>query len=155
MLMAPGTRRLRRTIGFLVLSPALALGACGQAETAGPENGVGVEQIRERDVYDDGLDRFVGKTVTVSAEVARIVTPSAFEIAGEGGPKPILVITPPTTAAAIPDDSVVKVTGQVRELAIAEVERDLGVDLDDTALATYIDEHIIVADTVEVIDRDG
>ncbi len=153
--MAQRTRRLRRTIGLLLLPAALTLGACGEAETAGPDKGVGVEQIRERDLYDDGLDTFVGETVTVSAEVARIVTPSAFEIAGEGGPKPILVITPPDTAATITDDSVVKVTGQVREFAIAEAERDLGVDLDDTALAAYVDDHIIVADTVEVIDQDG
>ncbi len=97
-----------------------------------------------------GLDVFVGETVTVSAEVAKVLTPSAFAIAGEGGPAPILVIASPTEAAKVTLDSVVKVTGRVREFAIHETERDLGVDLDDAALSDYVDEHVIVADAVEV-----
>lgn len=145
------------TSGFVGLVAVLAVGltACNTQETAGPEKGVGVEEIRERDIYDDGLDHFVGETVTVSAEVAEVVTPMAFEIAGEGGPKPILVLTPPDTAANVTDDSVVKVTGRVRELALADAERDLGIDLDDSTFAKYDDEHIIVATKVEVLSRDG
>ncbi len=151
------SRTPRPALRLLGLLPALSLvlGACGSGGTAGPEKGLAVEQLRERDLYDDGLDTYVGRTVTVSAEVAQVVTPSAFEIAGEGGPKPILVITTATTAPRISDDSVVKVTGRVRELAIAEAERELGVDLDDAALAEYVDEHVIVADVVEVLPGAG
>ena len=153
--MTPGNLRRRSALTLLGLLLALGLGSCGSHESAGPERGATVEAIRERDLYDDGIDRYVGQTVTVSAEVAGIVTPSAFEIAGEGGPDPILVITRPATATRITDDSMVKITGQVRELAIAEAERDLGVDLNDAALATYVDDHVIFAEKVEILSKDG
>jgi hypothetical protein len=148
----------------LMLVPALVLflGACSE-DSAGPEAGADVEDVRDEPgiVEDDAFDEeaffedpepFLGETVTVSAEVADIVSPQAFEIAGEGGREPILVVAAPNAIPSISDDSVVKVTGTVRDFALADIEREVGVDLDDGLFTEYDDDHVIVAKTVTVVD---
>lgn len=144
----------------LVATLALVSTACGE-DSAGPETGASVDDVR-----DDGIDEedfladpepYLGDKVTVSAEVADVIGPAAFTIAGEGGPPPVLVVSAPNSIPKISDNTVVKVTGTVRDFGITTVESDLGIDLDDPLVLGYEDDHVIVADSVSVLkaEEDG
>ncbi len=139
------TRRDRRAnrsrLVLLTAVPLLALAtvACGD-DSAGPEEGATVEDVREGAEVFEEPGRFLGDTVTVSAEVGDVIGPAAFEIAGEGGRPPILVVGAPNAVPNISDNSVVKVTGTVRTFDVGAVERDPGIDLDDELFVEYDDE---------------
>ena len=128
-----------------------ALGAvsCG---TEGPETGADVEDVQEapeetetnssanpfdgpynQEFFDD-LDVREGETVTVSANVNEIFTPEAFTIAGteDTTVDPLLVVHKDAEPELKPELTV-KVTGTARTaFDLPAVEKDLGVDLDDT-----------------------
>lgn len=100
-------------------------------------------------VYDlthDG-DNYLGQTVVVSGEVEEhLLTPHLFRIGDEG----LLVIS----GVARPElfvEATAYVTGEVRRLQSAELERELGVDLDDDLLAPYENKVVVVADEVELV----
>ena len=154
-LTAPAARAKRSGLLVVAVGLVLALGmaACGQQETAGPEEGpADVEDVTQGIGVLEDSEYFVGKAVTVSAEVSEVIGPAAFTIAGEGGtPKPLLILSAPNSLPNISDDSVVRVSGTVREFDVVAGERELGVDLDDERLGEYADDHAIVANKVEIL----
>ncbi len=129
--------RFPRVLATAALAPAaLGLLACGE-ESAGPEAGGGgqggvtdqqgtgaPQQPREvtLDELNTNTRRFVGRKVTVSGEVQRVVvSPGAFTVGSTGDENPAVVVLP-TKKAKIPSDRVsegdtVRVQGTVRPVS--------------------------------------
>jgi hypothetical protein len=160
-----GRRNPTRAFGRMLAPSMFALAAmfffaaCGEDETAGPEAGITVG-----DVTDEPAD-FTGETVMVSGAIGDIVGQRAFTLEDDG----LLVVGAQTLPQWLgPDfdedwlfdddgdwdeleDRVAMVRGTVRPFKLAEVERELGVDLDDGLFADYEDDPAIVAQSVRIL----
>jgi len=109
------------------------------------------------------MNNYAGKTVTVSGWVERTYGANSFELDEDsvftgGIDNDLLVVG---AANVIPAgmkfgdaDAKVRVTGTVRRLVIAEIERDLGFDLTPEIETEFRDKAVLVANSVQVIKRD-
>lgn len=156
-----------RVAGTLVAT-GLGLGVltgCGN-DSAGPESGASVQDIQEEpgaeqplgeqsgtnapaatEIGVDEARSYVGQTVTVSADVAEIINPQAFTLAGTD--QPLLVITNQPNQVVAPD-SAVAVTGTVRQaFDIAQVESEFGFNADDALFGEFDGQPYIVANNID------
>lgn len=138
----------------------IAAGACGRDEArdqpqapAEPPPGatVTVEQV------DEDPMRFYGKRVTLSGEVEKIYGARAFELEGESiwWDEQLLVVTRSPIAIGkqmLTSDEDVLVSGTVRKLTVAEIERELGWDLESEIEVEFAEKPVLVADSIRVYD---
>jgi hypothetical protein len=84
-------------------------------------------------------DRFIGQTVTVVADVEEVHSPRAFSLdedspAAGGIDNDLLVLSPQAGSLSDLDDTwlnnKVRVTGRVGKMAVLDIEREVGWDLD-------------------------
>jgi len=118
--------------------------------------------VRVADITGN-MNNYAGKTVTVSGWVERTYGANSFELDEDsvftgGIDNDLLVVG---AAGVIPAgmkfgdaDAKVRVTGTVRRLVIAEIERDLGFDLTPEIETEFRDKPVLVANSVQVIKRD-
>lgn len=117
---------------------AMAERATGATATAGGDvaNPTGAIRIGE---INDNLDRYIGDTVTVEADIEEVLSAFAFALdeddALAGGiDNDLLVFGPQSAQLANIDDqwlnNRVRVTGTVHRMTVAQLERELGRDLD-------------------------
>lgn len=157
----------RRAAAGLVAVAALALTACGEEDTAGPETGIDVEDVQEEadeddaalEPYDgpydtafaDDVDSYVGQEVTVSADVNEVLSTSSFTIAGtDDTDVEELLVVGATEVSGLEPDLAVAVTGTVQEaFDLPAVEDELGVDLDDDLYTSWEEEPYLVAESVD------
>lgn len=173
-------RAIRRSMCSLAAAGALLLGACGDDDSAGPDAGVTVEDLEDLEsrvgvledriagfeddadfgADDDASDQndLLGQTVTVSAEVTRVVDDHSFVLSGEGPDLPefedfganigegVLVVS--TDAPAVSAGDVVQVVGEVRQFTLTGFENDLGIDLDDDLYIRFQQQVALLADQV-------
>ncbi len=117
--------------------------------TAGPQAAATINNIVTNP------SEFMGRTVTVSGEVGEVIGPRAFTI---GEPQELLVVGAnelPTIAQGtfegeLTPDRTVQVTGPVRTFDLAQVEQEIGFDLDDNLFANYAGRPAIVAQSMNV-----
>jgi hypothetical protein len=145
-------------IALAGLVPAMALVpvACTRNAPA-PEN-VRIEDIKENP------SAYLGKTVTVSGEVERVFGTRAFELGGKDFfDSEIRVITAQPLKENVrrraeepfrPDD-IALVTGTVRNVTIADVEREFSFDLDPNYEVEFENKPAIVATSVLISARGG
>lgn len=123
-----------------------------------PDTGATISLIAERP------RTYFGKTVTVSGEVDRVYGPHAFLFEGDqfvGGADLLVVTRQPLPAvpgrpadAPLRAGDIVQVTGLVRPLDAAALQRELGVDLPtNLLLAELADRPVVVARTTAVTAR--
>ncbi len=146
---------------FLFAVPVVAA-ACEDEETAGPETGVDVQDVAiddaEYGIYEgDELVDFddqnlVGKTVTVSAKISRIVEPGKAIAIGddvvEGG---LLVVMPPklTDVPTLNTGMAIQVVGTVVDFVVADIEADYGAfDLNGGLYTDWENENVLVARSI-------
>jgi hypothetical protein len=151
---------LRSAVVGLAAASTLVLSACG--DTEGPETGASVEEVQqdpggavEPGVFDNDYSdagSYVGQEVTVSAEVNDVVSPTAFTIAGTAGTTvDELLVLQAAGGPEITEDSVVQVTGTVREgFDVVEAEGFVGTDLDDGLFTDWTGENYIEASSVDL-----
>lgn len=148
-----------RAVLLPLLAVALAAGlvAC-DGDSAGPEEGVTAGEVAEADgegiasadVFTDPSE-FVGRDVTVSGEVAEVVSARAFVIAaGEIGEQ--LLVFSATGEPGPEVGAVVRVEGTVREVAVGPFEEDFDVEL-EPLLEEFVGEVAVAADRVEVLEE--
>lgn len=127
-----------------------AAGAAAEADAPGDE-GVTVDEIT------DDATPFLGQTVTVTGEVARIGGPRMFTVEDSDlvGDEHLLVLSsrpvPELLAESkdpLADYDEVTVTGTVRRLVVTEVERELGFDLDPEYEVEFRDRPVLIATAV-------
>ncbi|MEQ8541499.1 MAG: hypothetical protein RIB93_29065 [Coleofasciculus sp. D1-CHI-01] len=147
---------------FTLITLSLLLGACTpEPEATVPETGVDttVTETDDTDVEDvvEDTAQLIGETVTVSGEVEEDYGINTFVIeeTGEIFGDQVLVINTAATEPILEEQNV-QVTGEVRQLLVAEFERDYDLtwegDIRRTIEAEYEGQPVIVADVVEVLD---
>lgn len=89
---------------------ALVAGCGGDEQSAGPEQGVTVDEVQENQYFYEG--EYLGQVVTVSGAVTETISDRTFEIDGEDyGEDSLLVITAEPVAVA--EGDVLRITGTV------------------------------------------
>lgn len=100
----------------------------------------------------DNLIAYVGETVTVREEAEEVIGDSAFLLDDDQlfGGEEVLVINASGEGLFLVDgdDTEVQVTGEVRELIIADLETEYGLDLDPELYAEYEQQPVIVAESL-------
>jgi len=145
-----------RFIALAGLAPGMALGplACTK-NTPAPEN-ARIEDIKENP------SAYLGKTVTVSGEVERVFGTRAFELGGKDFfDSEIRVITAQPLKENVRRraeepfraDDIALVTGTVRNVTVAEVEREFSFDLDPNYEVEFENKPAIVATSVLISAR--
>ncbi|MFH5823465.1 hypothetical protein [Georgenia sp. AZ-5] len=147
----------------LAVAAALALAACDEDDTAGPETGAdagtqeGADAVVDPYVgpYDtpfySDINSYSGQEVTVSGDVDEIVSATAFTIAGteDTDVAPLLVVST-TEVGGLEPDMTVSVTGTVHEaFDLATLEEQAGTDLDDELFDVWDGEPYIDASSVD------
>jgi hypothetical protein len=143
-------------LALLALLGAFAAGRTSSAQ-AQEQSGVRLDQITEDPAA------FYGRMVTVAGEVDGVLSERAFSIEDDDilFDDDIIVITSRPLPAiggrwrdgALLEDDIVLVSGTVRPFNLAEIERELGVDLDDDTFAYWTGDSAIVASSVIVTPR--
>jgi len=150
-------------------SMALLLTACGTPQTTTEEpvttedtpvatqTEEPIEQQEQLNVQageiTGNVEEYVGQTVSVRGEAERAVGESSFLLQDDQlfGGNEIIVVNATGTPFVIPDDEPtenVQVTGEVRELVVADLEREYGLDLDPTLYAEYENRPAIIAQSI-------
>ena len=128
---------------------------------------VGTERARGDEVtvgtITGNLDSYVGKNVTVVADVQEVLGPRAFtldedDVLAGGIDNDMLVLSPQSgNLTSIENDwtkNKVRVTGTVRRVVVTELEREVGWDLDPKIEAEFKDvKAVLVASSVERMER--
>jgi hypothetical protein len=109
-----------------------------------------------RDEHKGDPQTYVGQTVTPSGEVERVIGTQGFRFdPDERFDQEVLVLTRGPVqlgAEGIEDGQKLRVTGTVRAFVVAEIERDLGWELDPEIEAEFSSKPVIIADTVALAD---
>lgn len=136
----------------LTLLLGIALGA-GCAANGREETGAA--DARTVDTVTDRPEDFIGRTVTIRGEMDDVRGPRAFTLGDHDWilGEELLVVAPKQPAGAVwdlkaLDDRPVTVTGTVRKLVVAEVEREFDFDLDPEFEIQFRDRPILIADNI-------
>lgn len=159
--------RFRNGAIALVLASTAALAACGPtnepvAEEPIAEPDVAVEEPAEiAEEYNVALgeltgnvEDYLGQSVSVRGEAEAAVSETAFLLQDDQlfGGEEVIVFNATGTPFLLPTDDEptedVQVTGEVRQLVIADFEREYGLDLDPQLYAEYEDRPAIVAESI-------
>ena len=118
--------------------------------------------VRVADITGN-MNNYAGKTVTVNGWVERSYSANSFRLDEDsvftGGVDNDLLVVAKT--GIIPAgmkfgsaDAGVSVTGTVRAFVVAEIERDLGIDLTTDIEAEFRDKPVLVATSVRTLERE-
>lgn len=146
-----GTSDLWRLGIAIALAPFLFLAACTSAAT---ERAAEVGGVTARQVIENPA-AYVGKTVTVSGQVEENRGPRAF-VMDSGLTVGELLVIGREAYPHVPDggnrayvvNDVATVTGVVRMLVAADVEREIGWDLDPQLEVTYNSKPVLIAQSI-------
>jgi len=135
----------------LALSSFLFLTACGESAGDRVEK---VGGVTARQVIENPAN-YVGKTVTVSGDVEEIWGPRAFNMDSGASLGELLVVgrepfpqIPDAGNRAYVVSDVATVTGVVRMLVTADIEREIGWDLDPRIEAEFNAKPVLIAQTI-------
>ncbi len=121
-------------------------------DSAGPEQGVTVEQVADSQAFDDDgfADSLVGQQVTVSGNVSETVGTNAIRLGGDDfGGDGLLVIQVSGAGAGVTEGDNVRVSGTVRDFDAAAFEREFSTDVyEDDVYDPWVDENVVVASRV-------
>lgn len=97
---------------------------------------------------------FMGKTVTVSSKVAKVIGPNAFTLDDKEfiGGKELLVVGAIPVAGSIDEGETVQVTGLVRKFVTAEIERDFDFDLQPELEVEYEGKPVAIAQSIQKVE---
>lgn len=144
--------RFQGAIALAVM--ALVLPACGNNEANVP----GAGNVTTEEVANNSA-ALAGKTVTVRSEPKGKVGPTSFTVEDEKffGSEPILVVNASGEPFTLPadDDTEIQVTGIVRNLVIADVEREYNLTLDRQYYTEYENKPAIVAQSIALSPDPG
>ncbi|MDQ3323495.1 MAG: hypothetical protein M3525_13850 [Acidobacteriota bacterium] len=136
---------------FALLLPVLFVASCSEtaSERAETVGGVTARQVIENP------SAYVGKTVTVSGDVEEIHGPRAFNMDSGLTVGELLVVgrepfpnVPDRGNTAYLVSDIATVTGVVRMLVTADIEREIGWDLDPQLEAEYNAKPVLVAQSI-------
>jgi hemin uptake protein HemP len=153
------SNKLFNRAGFTALAAAaLILPACGtptpEADISETENDVAAttdSNVTTEDLSDN-LAAYLGQSVTVREEVEEVVGDYAFLLDDDQlfGGEEILIINASGQPVDLVEgeDTDVQVTGEVRQLILADLEQEYGFDLDNDLFVDYENQPAIVAQSI-------
>jgi hypothetical protein len=152
------------SLAFVALSGAspessdtATTGSTTTAAAAGDVGTPGQTTVRVADITGNP-DRYMGQTVTVEADLEEVLSPYSFKLDEDaplagGIDNDLRVLYPKSLKLAAIDDqwlnNKVRVTGTVRRMAIVELEREVGWDLDPKLEAEFQDKPFLIGRSVE------
>lgn len=151
----------RASLFGLTTALVLGLSGCGEEELAVGETDVtdvrGEDDLTDPytgeydEAFREDVDVYAGAEVTLRAQVEDVLSPSSFTIVGPEGVavEPLLVVTADDVAGLEPGLPVTVAATPATEFDVAEVETELGVDLEDEQYAEWDDEPFLLATIVE------
>lgn len=130
-----------------LLAAGLLTGVAGCDREA---NGTTIEEVR------DWPAAYMGQVVTAVGEVEDQHATGSFTLDGKGTwwNDEILVVVPREQAMTLERGSEVRVTGEVAQMVVTDVEREYGIDFDVEVETEYRDQPILIARNITLIDRD-
>lgn len=163
--MSTATTKRRHLGPALLATVALLLAGCGDDPPAPGEDvtvaeiaAAGVEEGDE-DVDDSALAE---RVVTVQGQVISILDPGAFLVGDPGVLEPsVLVMSPSTdfselgldvTDVLVEGETVVEVTGTLRELSLGQFQEDYAIPYDEEVFEEYAGEPVIVAERLVLVE---
>ena len=139
---------------ILLAMMAFVLPACSNDEANVP----GAGNVTTEEVANN-TDALAGKTVTVRSEPKEKVGPASFTVSDEKffGDESILVVNASGEPFTLPadDDIEIQVTGVVRKLVIADVEREYNLKLDKQYYLEYENKPAIIAQSIALSPDPG
>ena len=139
---------------ILLAMMAFVLPACSNDEA----NVTGAGNVTTKEVVNN-TDALAGKTVTVRSEPKEKVGPASFTVSDEKffGDESILVVNASGEPFTLPadDDIEIQVTGVVRNLVIADVEREYNLKLDKQYYLEYENKPAIIAQSIALSPDPG
>ncbi len=140
------------TVAFALLLPMLFAASCAESSSEKAERvgGITAKQVIENP------GAYVGKTVTVSGDVEEIHSPRAFNMdsglsVGEllvVGREPFPQVSNNGSDTAVVFNDVATVTGVVRMMVTADIEREIGWDLEPKLEADFNAKPVLIAQSV-------
>jgi hypothetical protein len=96
---------------------------------------------------------FMGKTVTASSKVDKVISPNAFTLDDKEliGGKELLVVGAIPSSDPIHEGETVLVTGPVRKFITAEIERDFDFDLQPELEVEYEGRAVVIAQSIQMV----
>jgi hypothetical protein len=153
--------KTKGAIAFFALI-AIVLPACTNEQVNRPVAQEPVAQERENVTTEDVSENtkaLIGKTVTIRSEPIRKVDPNAFTVSDEQffGSEPILVVNASGQPFTLPEDNdtEVQVTGEVRNLVVADLNREYDLDLDPDLYVDYDNRPAIIAQSLAPAPEPG
>jgi len=137
---------IKGTIALAIL--AVVLPACNHSPS--PKAGTTVAEI----VKEPNAD-LIGKIVTVSGEAEEVIGSKAFTIEGDrlfNDPE-VLVVN--ATESPIIEDTLVQVTGTIRNFIVSEIEREFDLDLAQEFEVEFRDKPVLIATAVTLTPPPG
>lgn len=114
------------------------------------ENRVIYEGQYNQEFIDESAN-YVGQQVTISGEVSRALSPETFAIAGPANP---MLIVAEQEIPAVSEGEFVELTGTMRDsFSVAEVEEQLGIDLEDELYSGFEGEDFLMATEGQISDQ--
>jgi len=95
-------------------------------------------------IVADQVASLPGESITVAGNVTDLLSTVSFQLAGSGW----TVVVLDADQAAVEAGEYVQVKGTVRQLDIAELEQEFGLDLDDAVYEPYAGDLVLVAENV-------
>jgi hypothetical protein len=129
---------------------ALVLPACTGTDSSGSNSGTTVSEVAK-----EPNSNFIGKTVTVSGEVEKVISPKAFTIEGDhlfNDPE-LLVVN--LSGSPIVNDSNIQVTGTVHQFLKSEIESQFDLSLAFELAAEFRGKPVLVATAVTLTPQPG
>jgi hypothetical protein len=124
------------------------------AETQAEESVERQEQlnVRAREITGN-VEEYVGQTVSVRGEAERTVGAGSFLLQDDQlfGGREIIIVNATGTPFVIPDEEPtdeVQVTGEVRELVVADLEREYDLDLEPDLYTEYENRPALIAQSI-------
>ncbi|OWY64318.1 hypothetical protein B7486_47985 [cyanobacterium TDX16] len=96
---------------------------------------------------------FMGKTVTLSGKVERVISRNAFTLDDQEfiGGKELLVVGAVPAIGSIDVGETVRVTGLIRQFITVEIEKDLDIKIQPELKAKYEGKAVAIARSIEIV----
>jgi hypothetical protein len=147
---------------FALALMAIALPACTTEQANRPVAQEPAAQEQENVTTEDvseNTEALIGKTVTIRSEPIKEVDPNAFTVNDEQffGSEPIIVVNASGQPFTFPedDDVEVQVTGEVRNLVVADLNREYDLDLEPDLYVDYENRPAIIAQSIAPAPEPG
>jgi hypothetical protein len=116
------------------------------------------DNVTTEDV-NENTQALIGKTVTIRSEPLQKISPNTFTVNDEQffGSEPILVVNSSGKPFVLPedDDTEVQVTGEVRNLVVADLNREYNLSLDPKLYKDYENRPVIIAQSIAPAPKPG